>query len=593
MYHERAGSTHVGDASDWTWTRFDEPRWARTRSTRRLALCITLALVVGFFFRDAIGTGLTGLYGDSYDGLIEISILEHWYAVVARGASWSEVGYFHPYPATLGYNDTYLVPGVFYAAARLLGADPFLSAFASHVAMKAIGFLGMYVLLRRGTGVRTGLALAGAALFATANASLLHMLHGQLLSVGLLPWLGFVAIRTAQALAASDGRALYRSGVALALLYGLTAFNAFYAAWFFAFFMMLFTAVGVVAAGPRRRATLLRSIRRQAVPIAVLLVVALLALLPLFALYLPKIAQGARHDWTEGASRFLLSPSTLVNVGGGNLVWGGLLDGGIQALTGHPPFRGEARFGITPGLIVVAAAATVWAARDRSRGRLALALGCTLAVALLLMARGPGGFTLWRHVYDLVPGADTVRVVSRFLLFALVPVILIVTIFLDRSGRRPRTVAAVVAFLLFEQIQLGAPLAVDRPREMAMLSSVGAPPANCRAFFVVSARPDGRDVLAEAKRISRAWNDEPARDLAANYRHNVDAMLLASYYGRPTINGFSSFQPPDWAFGSPDSPDYAKRVRDYAARHRITGLCGLDRRRRPHWFKLAPDASGR
>ena len=130
------------------------------------------------------------MYGDSCDGLIEISILQHWYNVAAHGAMWNVTDYFYPHADTLGYNDTYVVPGVFFALARTSGADPFIAAFVSHVAVKAIGFLGMYALLRRGLAIRWPLALAGAAIFTTANVSLLHMYHAQLVSVGLIPWAG-------------------------------------------------------------------------------------------------------------------------------------------------------------------------------------------------------------------------------------------------------------------------------------------------------------------------------------------------------------------------------------------------------------------
>ena len=88
-------------------------------------------------------------------------------------------------------------------------------------------------------------------------------------------------------------------------------------------------------------------------------------------------------------------------------------------------------------------------------------------------------------------------------------------------------------------------------------------------------------------RIASAWGggDVPSQ-LAGRYRHNVDAMLLAAYYNVPTVNGISTFNPPDWDFVNPDAPDYLARVRRYAVRHHLRGLCVLDRRRAAAWMPL-------
>jgi len=72
-------------------------------------------------------------------------------------------------------------------------------------------------------------------------------------------------------------------------------------------------------------------------------------------------------------------------------------------------------------------------------------------------------------------------------------------------------------------------------------------------------------------------------ELDALYPHNVDAMLLAELWRMPTINGFSTFNPPDWNFASPRAPDYDARVLAYARRHGLRGLCRLDVRQARPW----------
>lgn len=139
------------------------------------------------------------------------------------------------------------------------------------------------------------------------------------------------------------------------------------------------------------------------------------------------------------------------------------------------------------------------------------------------------------------------------LLFLLVPIIVGVILFLDRASRNGWATALIVAGLLVEQVQLEAPLTLDRTTQRVMLTAVGPPPAECPAFFVVSARARSYPLRAEAQSIDTAWGDtgRNGHALLRSYRHNVDAMLLASYYGIPTINGISSFNPPGWKLRNP------------------------------------------
>lgn len=564
-----------------TYQRLERSWWLEP-----VTVFVVLLTAVAIFFRGVAANGFTIYFGDSYDGLIEISILQHWYNVIAHGNPIAITEYFYPYHDTVGYNDTYFVPGVFFTLARLIGADPFRAALAAHVAMKIIGFLGMYALLRLGLGIRLAIALAGAAVFATANASLLHMHHAQLLSVGLLAWLALLALLLGKAIISHNKRAVATTGCGLAILFGLTAFNSFYAAWFFAFFLILTLLVGIAIIAPINRRQWLTAISVSGTSLLLVAAVGIVSLTPLLLTYLPKIAEGAHHDWATETARFLLTPSSLINVGAGNLVWGKAFEGTIRGLTGHAPAGGEARFGFPLGLLAGVIVGTIWAARQRTIAPLALTLGLALEITIVLMLKGPGDFSLWRLVYAIVPGANAVRVVSRLLLYAQVPVIMIVSIWLDGAQLPKWVLTAIIAFLLIEEVQLDPPIMLNRARELSMLDGAGIPPPACRAFFVVSARSDVGAARLEAADISRAWNGEPPDILLDNYRHNVDAMVIAAYRNLPTINGFSTFNPPDWEFARPDAPDYLERVARYAKRHDVAHLCGLDVRKTPHWFSF-------
>ena len=80
----------------------------------------------------------------------------------------------------------------------------------------------------------------------------------------------------------------------------------------------------------------------------------------------------------------------------------------------------------------------------------------------------------------------------------------------------------------------------------------------------------------EAQPRPPLYFENPASN--AVYSPNADAMLLAEILHLPTVNGLSTFTPPDGHFVDDDHEAYLSNIRTYAARHAISGLCGLDLR---------------
>ncbi|MBS0283840.1 MAG: hypothetical protein JSS15_05410, partial [Proteobacteria bacterium] len=91
----------------------------------RLLVIAAWLLAMGIAFAQPIASGFALGFGDRVDALIEISLLEHWRNVLSGAAAWNGPFYFHPHPIVLGYNDGYLLSGLFYSGWRTV-ADPFL-----------------------------------------------------------------------------------------------------------------------------------------------------------------------------------------------------------------------------------------------------------------------------------------------------------------------------------------------------------------------------------------------------------------------------------------------------------------------------------
>ena len=116
-----------------------DPLKRRRNAATALVAVATWALVMLLVFRDPLSSGLRLGFGDRADSMIELAILEHWRNVWAGAANWSQTFYFFPYAATLGYNDCYLVSGLFYTVWRI-GFDPFLAVLLTAATFRTIAF---------------------------------------------------------------------------------------------------------------------------------------------------------------------------------------------------------------------------------------------------------------------------------------------------------------------------------------------------------------------------------------------------------------------------------------------------------------------
>ena len=104
----------------------------------------------------------------------------------------------------------------------------------------------------------------------------------------------------------------------------------------------------------------------------------------------------------------------------------------------------------------------------------------------------------------------------RFQIFVGVFVILVATLFFDRSRwfDRPALFVALALLLLAEQVHRAEGWGVRRAEQAWVFTEIPEPPAACRAFFVLRPRP--------------RLNVSPGNDTF--YSHSVDAMMIAERF---------------------------------------------------------------
>lgn len=545
----------------------------KTRTLSCMAFLAVLILVDAAFFRIQIGDGFSRVFGEpGADGIIEDALVEHWNNVIRGLSSWSEPDYFLPYRNTLGYNDGYFLYGMIGSVFRTIGFDPFLSSELVNVTIKTIGFIAFFAASRRMLKLSFGWSIFAAALFSLSHSSFLQAGHAQLLTVSFVPLLALLIWESLSHLRDADQRKLIAYGTASGALFAAWAFTAFYMAWFFVYMLVFFSIMMFLIDRASFLDTIRFAMRERKAALAVIGAVTAIVLAPFLFIYLSIGHVTGMHRFHE-VRAYLLGPTDIFNVGTGNLLFGSLYAKTMHLLYPAPYlYRSEATTGFTPIILILLVCAFVWLARGRERSsRPALLVAMALAtIVTWIFCFHIRQITGWHPIYVLFPGAKGVRVISRYQTFLMAPVVALVVCYLAHLSRRTAkpVVLAISALLLAGEIDLSTPGMFDRKAEIAQ-TTVDAPPAECRSFFVTAMPDQVSDSL-----------------LLAFYPHNVRAMMIAELDHIPTINGYATFRVPDWDFGYPDRMDYTERVAAYAERHSLVGLCRLNlatKRWEPNW----------
>jgi hypothetical protein len=218
-----------------------EPLATRTSGEERLhrllaglarasVLLLGAALTLALFFRGQTLGHFGFLFGDRYDGVIETTVLEHWFNVLRGLEWWSDTSYFYPYHGTLGYNDGYFIYGLIYSVFRAGNIDPWLSSELVNISVKAIGYFGFYLFCRDVIKIAFPWSVLGAIVFSLANNTALHAIHAQTLTVAFAPLMGWIVFRFVDALSSQCRPCVTGWGIFAALFYSAWLMTGFYMA---------------------------------------------------------------------------------------------------------------------------------------------------------------------------------------------------------------------------------------------------------------------------------------------------------------------------------------------------------------------------
>lgn len=535
---------------------------------------VAWALGAAVFFRNQLTSGFDRLMGDPGDARLIVLLHEHWYAVIGGHAVWNDPAFYHPTEGVLGYCDTAVLNTLIYAPLRAAGLDPFLAFQWTLVALSAIGFGALYAVLRRYLHVRPTIAAAGCLLFCFANNAFTKGGHPQLLFGWWTPLcvlMGLVAVRHREA------RVRLVAAACCGTLALLIVYTAFYAGWT-ALASAALMALAILVTRPRAFTAFCR---RRWQELAAALGGAAVGGIPVVLTYLPVLEDKGGRTYEE-VMLYAPRPADVVNVGSGNYLWGSALRGTFGP--DDPRLvNGERALAITPLLLLGTAAllvalSVITARRSRAARRDHLrqapldsgyVFACAASFAAVLLVVLPidvNGWSLWRPVWEHVPGASALRATARMQVVGSQLVAVAFAVSLSRvvgeRGRRTRGTwiaarvagAGLVAVVLVEQLNLSPTSLLDHSDERASLRVVPPVPPGCSSFFVTWSGPRVSPIVLQ-----------------------VDAMLIASDRRIPTINGYSGQAPDGWTLLDPQEPGYLDHVRRWAVSTGTSeALCAYD-----------------
>lgn len=504
--------------------------------------------------------GFETLSGDLFDSVMVTTINEHWFNVFRGKELWNQVSYFYPHTNTLGHTDGYLGTGLIYSIYRLVGASPLISLELTNLTLHIFTFLAFFLLCRSWARCSFAVSLSGSWLLVLMNNYTLHTQRIQLSAIALALWIVILLLRGQQSFNFDKKKSAHTYFILAITFYGILSLTAFYIFWFSSLFFVIYLGVEL-ARNRRLRLQQLRSINISVTWIALYATLFILSLTPTAYVYLNKRTEVGDRSWSMVSSNTIRFWDNW-QIGSQNFFWQDNFQKFILFFDPNYAILGEytsSGIEIITFLVFLFAAYKVW------QHPLVFSKYRTLIVSFficLFLVQNINGFSAWRIVYELIPGAKTINVVNVMFYVLVVPLVVVIVVFVNSLKLKAGYVVALFAFLSLIQLNEGYQK-LDTNKVYSIVDSISSPPKDCKNFFVGQLR-----------------NQESITDFPEYindfYAHNVIAMYIGSKFSLPTLNGIASYNPPDWNFANPSGSDYSSRVEKYLRNYGITQTCFLD-----------------
>jgi hypothetical protein len=590
----------------------------RGRLARAAVVFLLSSAYLAAAFRIFERTFWTSGLGDWMDPYFINVLLEHWFYSAARLTDPSSPPMYFPVRNTLGYSHGLVLYAVIYTPLRLL-LHPFQAYSLTLVVVMGAGVGCLYRLLRKYFRLTFLEALLLGAFFLTSP----NVMNGgtgvwsQRASVFLVPP---ILLLLAGSLRMRRGASQAAVASGAGLMAGLLFVQDFYTAQFALLFVALFLVAALPIEGrrsPREWIAWAWSASPAYGPRVALAATAIAAAWtacvwmfgggtvtilgvriasqhwrrPAAATVLALLAfvalRGGFHPrtWSRAPVRWLAAVAFGAGVGLSILLWIYL-----PAYREHPAFPEDqlvnalkladptrwvdpaaflddvtAYDSLRSWILVIAAGVLAWSPRagaDR-KARLYGAWLIMISVLVFVMPLRIGDFSVWRVVFERVPGFAQIRDPRRVVFLYELAVVLAVALILTRAAATSVLRIGVAATLGLLLVAPPHRVTFDYLRPNEVFDRWVAPPVDidpsCDSFFI------GPGSVAYTSRSDHKWT-----------LYGIDAVFIALSHALPTLNGYSAWAPGDWDLLNPEEDVYAGRVHRWVERYALDGVCKLD-----------------
>lgn len=340
-------------------------------------------------------------------------------------------------------------------------------------------------------------------------------------------------------------------GSVAGIFYSVWLLTTFYMAWFYFLFGFIFVFI-ILLSGSRYQFWNFKKI--PFITIFIPIFFTIISLIPFLMVYLSTAQETGMHPYQD-AQIYLPKITNLINIGNQNLMWGMItrylhFQPDAEAVVGYPFFF--------LGILIFA---MVYCLKSTSNNSTIFYRPLTYSIIIsILVSVAIFDFSFWYVIWKFFPGAKGLRVIFRYWIYLFFPMSILISYYLSMQVIRPLVAICflIPALLILEQINMGHINNLNIKDQQILIDSAKLIPAQCQVFYVTGTR----------------YKNIPIN--LSMYLNNVDAMMISELTGIRTINGASTFNPPDWNFGYFPTETYRDRIQSYIQKHKIKNLCSFD-----------------
>lgn len=536
---------------------------------RYLAITFVGFLWLVQFHSAEFSSHFSNMMGDRIDIRFCAFIIEHLFQSFSGRAEWLSPGLFYPVKETLGYSETFLLHVFAYAPFRLLSFDSLSALQFAIIVLNFLTYVCTWLFLRRGLGVSLLSATIAALVFSFNSAKFNQLNHIQLQPLLLLPLISWLLWSYLKRLGENSSSEIFRKLSLAALLFNLQLLTSVYVAWYFAFWVLLFFAFWLFLE-QGKRSLMIKEFQSNKTAFAAAAMVFFVGLVPFIRIYIPVVMETGTRSYSE-LKPMIPRWQSLFWMDSTNYLWGWLANKFSSFY--HLPLHWEHRIGL--GAIITLGFPTMFFMLifkfrksdeiGKYRLTLPLILTCSVICFYTLGMTYFNGQSPWWLVFTFIPGASSIRAVSRYALVTALPISILLALIMDFTISNIKTMTAAkkkmsgaalsifIAFTLFEQMGKQHTFSKDDELEKAATLAQRIE-SDCDSFYLTTNKKTP-EFIAEL---------------------HGDALMVSMLTGKPTLNGYSGQSPKGWPLWEIGSVDYLPNVEKWRKTRSIPGkICSL------------------